>query len=264
MASTGYIEIKSVIHSLDARTKLISMLVIVFCVLYVTNLLPMAALLLLVLVAWYFAKVPFETIKGIFKYFLGIAVFVFIFQLIFAPGETVLFRYSKPIDFLGLSGYISLEAIMHGLALVLRLVVIMAVAPLLIMVTPLSEMMLGLIKLKVPYRFAFIMTTALSLLPSIQNRTHLIRQAQLCRGVADFENSNMFVRLKAFGAVLIPMILGSFRDSQTLDVAMSSRAFGAPIKRTFLLESRFQRNDYIVFLIMAASVAGSIALNILI
>jgi len=264
MSATGYLEVDSVVHRLDARTKLLSMLIIIFLVLYINKLLPMLILLALVMGTWALAKVPFSTVKEIFKYFLGIAAFVFAFQIVFSTGETPLFYYShKPIDFLGLSGYISVEGILHGIALVLRLVVIMAIAPLLTMVTTIADLMIALIKFKVPYRFSFILTTALSLLPSITNRTQLIRQAQLCRGVADFENKNMFVRLKAFGSILIPMILGSFRDSQTLDVAMTSRAFGAPQKRTYLLESHYKMADFVAFALILVITAGAIALNIL-
>ena len=55
---------------------------------------------------------------------------------------------------------------MFGVAMVLRLVVIMVVAPLLVMTTPLPEMMIAFVKFKIPYRFAFVMTTAMSMLPS--------------------------------------------------------------------------------------------------
>ena len=62
--------------------------------------------------------------------------------------------------------------------------------------------------------------------------------------------------------VLVPLILGTFRDSQTLEIAMSSRAFGAPIKRTFLLESQMGPADYIVLVIAILLMAGGIFLRI--
>jgi energy-coupling factor transport system permease protein len=151
---------------------------------------------------------------------------------------------------------------MFGIAMVLRLVVIMIVAPLMVMTTPLPEFMVALVKLKVPYRFAFIMTTALSLLPSIQNHASIIQQAQLCRGITDFENKNLLTKLRAMAGLLVPLILGTFRDSQTLDVAMSSRAFGAPVKRTFLLESRLGAVDYIILLSTLLLLVAGIYLRI--
>jgi len=65
--------------------------------------------------------------------------------------------------------------------------------------------------------------------------------------ITNFENKNLVTKLRAMAGLLVPLILGTFRDSQTLDVAMSSRAFGAPVKRTFLLESRLSAVDYIIW-----------------
>jgi energy-coupling factor transport system permease protein len=244
MASTGYIPTNSSLHRLDARSKLVVLISILVLVMIFNHPGYILALLGLVLIAWFFARLPLDFLKGIFKYFIGIALLIFGLQLFFYPGQTHLFRISAPLPVIGFSGFITLEGVFYGIALVLRLVVIMAIAPLLVMTTPLSELMLALVKLKVPYRFAFIITTAMSLLPSIQNRVELIQQAQLCRGVEDFEKGNLFIRLRASASLLIPLILGAFRDSQTLDVAISSRAFGAPVERTFLLESRFRPADY--------------------
>jgi energy-coupling factor transporter transmembrane protein EcfT len=119
------------------------------------------------------------------------------------------------------------------------------------------------VKFKIPYRFAFVMTTAMSMLPSIQNRASLIQQAQLCRGVNDFEGGNLLAKLRAMSAMLVPLILGTFRDSQVLDVAMSSRAFGAPAKRTFLLESHFETMDYVMLAFAAILLVGGIVLRVM-
>jgi energy-coupling factor transport system permease protein len=106
------------------------------------------------------------------------------------------------------------------------------------------------------------MTTALSLLPSIQTHSGIIQQAQLCRGVTDFEGKNAWLKIKASAGLLVPLILGTFRDSQTLDVAMSSRAFGAPVKRTFLLESHFRAADIILLVFSFLLLAGGIYLRV--
>jgi energy-coupling factor transport system permease protein len=145
--------------------------------------------------------------------------------------------------------------------MVLRLVVIMVVAPLMVMTTPLPDLMLALVKLKVPYRFAFIMTTALSLLPSIQSHAGLIQQAQLCRGITYDGAGKFLAKLRASVALMVPLILGTFLDSQTLEIAMSSRAFGAPIKRTFLLESHLGVVDYLILVFFILLLAGGIYLR---
>lgn len=251
------------LHRLDGRTKLIGIMAIFILVLLFTNPYYILGLLALVLLTWALARLPWKLIGDIMKYFVVIAVIILLVQIFFYPGETNLFRLSKPIDFIGFSGYITLEGILFAGAMILRLVVIMIVAPLLILTTPLPEFILALVKLKVPYRFAFIMTTALSLLPSIQSHSATIQQAQLCRGIGDFDNGKLMTKLRAISGLLIPLILGTFRDSQTLDVAMSSRAFGAPNKRTFLLESHFHLIDYVIVVVAILMLVGGVALRIL-
>jgi energy-coupling factor transport system permease protein len=253
----------SPLQKLDGRTKLISLLVIFTLAIVFTSPLYGLGLLAIVMLTWWVARLPGKMIKEIMQFFLVIAIIIMVVQILFYPGKTNILHISGPISAIGFSGYITLEGVLFGIAMVLRLVVIMIVAPLMVMTTPLPDLMLALVKLKVPYRFAFIMTTALSLLPSIQTHAAIIQQAQLCRGITDFETKNVFAKLRATSGLLIPLILGTFRDSQTLDVAMSSRAFGAPAKRTFLLESTLGTWDYVILAASAVLLLGGIILRIL-
>ncbi len=252
---------KSPFQKLDGRSKLVALAVIFTLVLLFSHWAYILGLLVLVMLIWWVARLPFNMIRDLFKFFLVIAVVILVVQIFFYPGTTNLFRISNPIRVIGFSGYITLEGILFGIAMVLRLVVIMIVAPLLVMTTPLPDLMLALVKLKVPYRFAFIMTTALSLLPSIQNHAAIIQQAQLCRGITYDGAGKFFAKLRASVALMVPLILGTFRDSQTLEIAMSSRAFGAPIKRTFLLESHFGVADYLILVFAILLLVGGIYLR---
>jgi energy-coupling factor transport system permease protein len=246
MMKLNQIAAASPLQRLDGRTKLLAMLVIFTLAIIFTDPLYVIGLLAIVAVVWGIARLPFKMLKEILQFFLVIAVIILVVQVFFYPGKINLVRISDPVAFIGFSGYLTVDGIEFGIAMVLRLIVIMVVTPLLVMTTPLPQLMVALVKLNVPYRFAFIMTTALSLLPSIQAHSEIIQQAQLCRGVADFDSGNMWGRLRGTAGLLVPLILGTFRDSQTLDVAMSSRAFGAPGRRTFLLESNFIPADYLV------------------
>ena len=263
MMGTTYVSQDTYLHRLDARTKLILLAAVFTLVLVFSHPLYIVALLALVMIAWGSARLSFGLIKGILQYFLVLAIIIFVIQVFFYPGTTNIFKISGPISMIGFSGYITLEGVLFGIAMVLRLVVIMVVAPLLVITTPLPEMMIAFVKFKIPYRFAFVMTTAMSMLPSIQNRASLIQQAQLCRGVNDFEGGNLLAKLHAISAMLIPLILGTFRDSQVLDVAMSSRAFGAPVKRTFLIESHFETADYVMLAFAIVLILAGIVLRLM-
>jgi energy-coupling factor transport system permease protein len=262
MMNISQASLNSPLQKLDGRTKLIALVVIFILALVFSHPLVVVGLLALVLITWWIARIPWSLIKDIMQFFLVIAIIILVVQVFFYPGKINLVRISDPVEFIGFSGYITLDGIEFGIAMVLRLVVIMIVAPLMVLTTPLPDFMLALVKLKVPYRFAFIMTTALSLLPSIQAHSAIIQQAQLCRGVTDFEGKNAWLKIRASAGLLVPLILGTFRDSQTLDVAMSSRAFGAPVKRTFLLESHFRAADVILLVLSFLMLAGGIYLRV--
>jgi energy-coupling factor transport system permease protein len=251
----------SPLQKLDGRSKLVALAVIFTLVLLFSHWAYITGMLVLVMLIWLIARLPFKMIQDLFKFFLVIAIIILVVQIFFYPGTTNLLRISGPVRAIGFSGYITLEGILFGIAMVLRLVVIMIVAPLLVMTTPLPDLMLALVKFKVPYRFAFIMTTALSLLPSIQNRAGIIQQAQLCRGITYDAAGKFYAKLRASVSLLVPLILGTFRDSQTLEIAMSSRAFGAPIKRTFLQESHFGVADYFVLAFSLLLMVGGIILR---
>lgn len=252
---------KSPLQKLDGRSKIIALAVIFALVLLFSHWAYILGLLVLVMLVWWIARLPFKMIRDLLQFFLFIAIVILVVQIFFYPGTTNLLHISNPIPAIGFSGYITLEGILFGIAMVLRLVVIMIVAPLMVMTTPLPDLMLALVKFKVPYRFAFIMTTALSLLPSIQNHAGIIQQAQLCRGITYEGAGKFFAKLRASVSLLVPLILSTFRDSQTLEIAMSSRAFGAPIKRTYLLESHFGVVDYFVLAFAFLLMAGGIFLR---
>jgi len=253
----------SPLYRLDGRSKLIGILAIFILAIVFSHPFYVLALLVIVMLVWWIARLPFQIIVDILKVFFVIALIILLVQVFFYPGKINLVRLSDPIKFIGFNGYLTLDGIGFGIAMVLRLFVIMVSAPLLVMTTPLPDLMVALVKLKVPYRFAFIMTTALSLLPSIQSRSNLIQQAQLCRGVTDFDSGKLWDRLRGTAGLLVPLILGSFRDSQTLDVAMSSRAFGAPGRRTFLIESHFSLLDDLVLGLSALLLIGGVTLRLL-
>jgi energy-coupling factor transport system permease protein len=252
---------KSPLQKLDGRSKIVALAVIFTLVLLFSHWAYILGLLVLVMLVWWIARLPFKMIQDLLKFFLIIAIVILVVQIFFYPGTTNLLHISNPIPTIGFSGFITLEGILFGIAMVLRLVVIMIVAPLMVMTTPLPDLMLALVKFKIPYRFAFIMTTALSLLPSIQNHAGIIQQAQLCRGITYDGAGKFFAKLRASVSLLVPLILSTFRDSQTLEIAMSSRAFCAPIKRTFLLESSFGAVDYFVLTVAILLLVGGIFLR---
>lgn len=59
-------------------------------------------------------------------------------------------------------------------------------------------------------------------------------------------------KMKAYVPLTVPLILSILKKSDDLDIAIESRAFGAPVKRTYLKEIKIHLADYIAVTFLAS------------
>jgi energy-coupling factor transport system permease protein len=262
VASVDYVPVESPIHRLNAKVKLAILLCVFILVLLFSDPLYIIPISAVILALWFMSNLPARLLYQFMRYFLIAGVFMFIIQALFYPGEHSVFRISGPIPWLGFSGYVSLEGIKVGIAILLRLFSIIILAPMIVMTTPIPDILVNLNDLKVPYSLSFILTTAMSLMPTIEDEAFTIREAQIARGSQVFEKGKFFEKLKAFAALMIPLAISTFRDSQMLSIAINSRGFGAPVKRTFLRESRLRPVDYGILVVTFIALGVGLYLRI--
>ncbi len=106
----------------------------------------------------------------------------------------------------------------------------------------------ALIKVGLPYEFAFILSASLRFVPVISRKIKDIMDAQRARGLS-------FHGLKNYSALLAPLLIQSFKISDDLAEAMESRGFGCK-GRTFLKEYRLRGLDYLlIFIALLALIA---------
>jgi energy-coupling factor transporter transmembrane protein EcfT len=74
---------------------------------------------------------------------------------------------------------------------------------------------------------------------------------------------NMIKKItKGYFPIFVPLLLSLLRKTGDMDVAIESRAFGAPVKRTYLDDVRLKRPDLLAMAIVFAFSAGLIVLSI--
>jgi energy-coupling factor transport system permease protein len=100
----------------------------------------------------------------------------------------------------------------------------------------------GLRKMKVPFGFVFMLTTAVRFVPLMQNKIRSIREAQISRGID--------LRLKLKNAknlmsMLGPLLLQSFVLADELAVAMEVRGYSRK-NRSFRKDYQLGFLDYII------------------
>jgi energy-coupling factor transport system permease protein len=233
------------------------MLMITTLIVAVQNLWVAAAILSSMILIWCLAGLSLAVLRDLATPMLGLAGFLLIVQGLLYPGEKVLIQPIVPhaIPILGGKGSITLEGILFAVLLSLRLFAMVILLPLVTMTTPLHTFTLGLVRLGLPYRFAYTMTTALNLIPILQTEAATIADAQKLRAFRVFEKGSFLDKLKAYPALVTPLIIGSMRRAQLIAVAMDSRAFGASADRTYIQELRMRRRDW-VFLVLVTLLAG--------
>ena len=250
-----YLPGDSCVHRLDPRTKILLMVVYIVLAFLVKSL-PVFLLPVLLLVAMFLlAQVPASYMASSLQPMKWLLVFMFILNLFFTPGETVLWQW-KFIT-------ITREALRQSVFITLRLVLLVAGTSMLTLTTSPIALTDGLERLLMPlsrFRFpahelAMMMTIALRFIPTLMEETDRIKKAQMARG-ADFESGNLIQRAKSMIPILVPLFVSAFRRADELAMAMESRCYHGGEGRTRMRELHFHRGDLIAVLLFALLLAA--------
>jgi len=215
----------SLVHQLYPLTKFVWLILVSIIVFILTNgwlLISNAAILLVILLAIY---PTIWRIRG-FRFALLTGVMLFILyplfdksgQLIFDPGVKILTVTTTGIEM--------------GLRISGRFLSIVFLSYIFILTTEPSELAYSLIKIGFPYRFGFILVTALRLSPILEDEGRTIYQAQLVRGVR-YDQGNIKKFLNLIQQFLSPLLISALRRADNLVFSMEGRGFGKYTVRTF-------------------------------
>jgi energy-coupling factor transport system permease protein len=156
---------------------------------------------------------------------------------------------------------VSRESLAFGVANFLKLATMMAAGLALLATTPVEELFVGLVKLRLPYAGAFAFVLALRWVPEIFATVTRVREAQEARGLA-WEQGHVLTRLQRHLPLLVPIFLLTLRRSQTMAWVLEARGFQMSPRRSFLLEIRMRPRDWLVLTGAAALLAGFMVAHI--
>ncbi|NLA70593.1 MAG: energy-coupling factor transporter transmembrane protein EcfT [Clostridiales bacterium] len=238
-----YFPAKSILHTLDARTKLLGTFLYIIMLFVVNNvwglLLSFAALALVIALS----KVPIKFIlRGLTPIFV-IIVFTFVINIFMSDGRVLWHWWILTITD---------EGVERAFFMAARLILLILGSSMMTLCTKPIELTDGLEKLLKPlskigvpsHEIALMMTIALRFIPTLMDETDKIIKAQQARG-ADFESGNIFSRGKSLIPILIPLFVSSFRIAQELALAMESRCYSGGNGRTRMNEIHFRKRDIV-------------------
>ena len=247
----------SVVHRLDARSKLVLTVVYIAALFqasgwlgYITAL---AATVLMIAISTIPPKCFFKGLKPMFF----IIILTAVLNLFYTAGTPV---------FPGLP--ITYEGIERAVQMVLRIGLLITGTFLLTYTTSPMELTDGLEmllsplnRIKVPvHELTLMMSMALRFIPTLFEETDKIMSAQKARG-ADFETGSLVRRAKALLPVLVPLFVSAFRRADELAIAMESRCYHGSDGRTRMKQMRFEAHDYIALALGAFFLGGMIILK---
>jgi energy-coupling factor transport system permease protein len=285
MSLVQYVPSNTFIHRLDPRVKLAALPCVTLLSVILAHPVYLAALLGCILLAWLYIRAPFAYVSRIIILILVFLVMIVLIQGMFyyqrsgaydtAAASREVFVDLLPADLrVGLIARIFgaaddpsrllvlyREGVVFGVMLAMRLGCIVSIMPLLTMTTPLTDLMLALVKLRVPWKFAYLVTTAFRFVPLLMSQTDTILNAQKLRGLA-VEKSNLVKRITAYAPLAVPVILGAFRNSEQLEMVLACRGFTDVTERTTLYEIRWQTHDSVAVGAMALLTLAAVGLRV--
>lgn len=251
----------SVIHRLDARTKIICLFVFIILLFgsinFVSLFLTVAACLAVIIMT----KINFIFYLKSMKVILFVIILTGVINLFYGSGK-VLFEWGIII--------ITEGGISTALFVCIRLSALMLISSVLTYTTTPTDLTyamerlmspLKILRIK-PHEIALMMSVALRFIPVLLIESDRIMNAQKSRG-ADMESGNLFKRVRSFIPVIIPLFVSSIRHANDLAIAMECRCYNGSEGRTRMRVQRFKLFDFVAFLFTAFVTAGVVLLGIL-
>ncbi|MFH1006106.1 MAG: energy-coupling factor transporter transmembrane component T [Candidatus Latescibacterota bacterium] len=249
----------TLVHRIDPRAKLIWGIVLSLLVMLLGHPVLLGGLFLIALFPWFVARPPLRKFRMLFVLFIVVLVGTMITQGVFyywRPRTVLLTLVPGNFPILGrMTGGLHLyrEGLVYGAIQSLRFLSAITTGMLIIITTHPSDLLLGATRLKVPPKFAFMLTVALRFLPLMIEETKRILVAQQVRGL---RLKGFRGKMRGFRLALIPLVIGALRRARQLALAAEVRAFHG--ERTSMHVLTFTGKDWFVVFLAIGLLGGGI------
>ena len=239
-----YIPIDSIIHKIDPRIKIVTLIVLLVAIFVPDSWWCYLAIFVFELIVLILSKINFKMILKSFKPMLFMIILLSIINCLTIRTGDVLF------NIFGFGIYS--DAIFNTLFIVARLFMMIILTTILTATTKPLDLTLGIEYLLTPltkigfpsHEIAMMISIALRFIPIIIEETMRIMQSQKSRGV-DFDEGKLKEKLKAILSLIIPLFSVAFERAYELADAMEARGYVPDQKRTRYRILKFHFYDFI-------------------
>lgn len=244
-----YIDEDSPIHRLDGSIKFLMLLIWIASVFLFSDIRVFIIFLIGGFTLLKSAKIPFSEYKPLLIFIIIFTIFNSLFLIIVTPSYGTTLAGSST-EILKIGTYVlTLETIWFALTLSMKYLAVFPVMMMFVLATHPSKFASSLNKIGVSYRVAYAINIALRYIPDVKDEFKNIMNAQEARGVAfRKEDANIFIRLKNYNTILLPLILSSLNRIEVISIAMDLRGFGSKSKRTWYNSQKYSMLDLMFFI----------------
>ncbi len=236
------------LDKLDARIKLVMLIVISTLSVILQNVTAMGILLaitlMILIVGGADMKAAFTRMRGMIQLILSI----FVLQCLFTrTGEAMI----------AIKGFtiVTWDGVLTSAVVSLRLFNVILSAMLVLTGEP-RDYLLALTQWKIPYEISFMVMAAIRFIPMLTEEGRDVMCAVQMRGTK-IKNTSLAHKLSVYKSILIPIVSGAIRRSEYMATAMEARAFRALPKRTSMRKLVLKRSDIIwliIFILLMCAV----------
>lgn len=225
--------------NLDPRTKLL--LVVCFTTLAVLakDIIHLAIVFGFTLITVLLFKTNTSTALNRIKGLISVIIFITVVQSLTVKGGV-------PLIHIGKVNIVTSAGLIMGLEFMLRMGIII-LASLIAGTSDGSEMIDGLIKLKLPYELAFMTSIALRFIPLFREEFSNRINAIAMRGI-EVRKLKLDKKIKVYSYLISPTVTSCVLKSRDLSTAMVARGFSAYPERTMLRNLKLTFSDYFVII----------------
>jgi energy-coupling factor transport system permease protein len=208
-------------------------------------------ILVLAAIAFPLNGLKIHKVRGL-RLFAFTALLLFLTQLFFPSTDAPLLQLG-PL-------YITEDGINRGVYVAGRLLSVVLISYLFVLTTEPNDLGYALMRTGLPYRYGFMLITALRLVPLFEQEAQTVYQAQLARGIA-YDRGGLKRFFTLARQFFLPLLVSAMSKVDALAVSMEGRCFSKYPHRTFLREVAFTRQDAVALGVLLVAVAGIVAVR---
>lgn len=250
----AYYPIKSPIHAIDPRLKIIITIILITVIFTTTNIWTYTLLGVLLCIILHFGKIASICIKRLRAIWILLVVLPII-SMILIPGRP-LFPNSSflPLSYEGaITGALMTARLIF--ALVTSSILTLSTSPFLL-TSAIEKMFNPFKKIGIPVsEVAMIIQLTLRFIPTFVQEREKIMKAQSARGYA-FDAKGVIEKTKKMLVLVVPLLVLAFKRVDDLANAMDARGYVVGIKRTSAKKMELSRNDYFIATVVVIVVIG--------